>query len=219
MRLHNYLKNNAHLTKSELMVLYNNNEILVNEKIESLVYEVSDSDIITVKGVRVEAVPIVYYLYNKPIGVTCTNSSDKENSLNDLPIKEKIFSVGRLDKDSHGLLILTNDGKLSDSLLNPIKHVEKEYIVKVSKDLDDEFIYKMTKGVDIGGYITKPCEAKLIDTRTFSIILTEGKNRQIRKMTKACGNYVVDLERVRIGNIKLGNLSLGEIRKVEEIKA
>ena len=214
MRLHSYLKNNADLTKSELMKLFNENRILVNGEVTTLLYEVSDGDVITIDGKVISKLKKVYYIYNKPIGITCTNSTLKEGNLKDLNLPQRVFALGRLDKDSHGLLILTNDGVLSNSLMNSDKHVEKEYIVKVKNLITDEFINKMSSGVVIDGKLTKEAQVTKIDDFTFKIILTEGRNRQIRKMTKVCLNQVVDLERIRIGKVSLGDLNLGEVKEV-----
>lgn len=215
MRLHSYLKNNADLTKSELMKLFNENRILVNGEATTLLYEVSDGDVITIDGKIINELKKVYYIYNKPIGITCTNSTLKEGNLKDLNLPQRVFALGRLDKDSHGLLILTNDGALSNSLMNSDKHVEKEYIVKVKNLITDEFIKKMSSGVVIDGKLTKEALVSKIDDFTFKIILTEGRNRQIRKMTKVCLNQVVDLERIRIGKVSLGDLNLGEVKEVK----
>lgn len=215
MRLHSYLKNNADLTKSELMKLFNENRILVNGEATTLLYEVSDSDVITIDGKVINELKKVYYIYNKPIGITCTNSTLKEGNLKDLNLPQRVFALGRLDKDSHGLLILTNDGALSNSLMNSDKHVEKEYIVKVKNLITDEFIDKMSNGVVIDGKLTKEALVTKINDFTFKIIITEGRNRQIRKMTKVCLNQVVDLERIRIGKANLGDLNLGEVKEVK----
>ena len=215
MRLYSYLKNNANLTKSELMLLKNENKILVNGKITDLLYEVEPNDLVTIDGTVITEVRKVYYLYNKPIGIECTNSSNKTNTLKSLDIKERIFSLGRLDKDSHGLLILTNDGKLSNQLMNASSHVEKEYIVKVEKPITLEFLDKMANGVVIDNKITRKAQISKIDDYTFDIIINEGRNRQIRKMTKACLNKVIDLERIRIGKVLLGDLEVGQIKEVD----
>lgn len=215
MRLHSYLKNNADLTKSELMKLFNEGKIKVNGEVTTLLYEVRGNEVITIDDKEIKELPKVYYLYNKPIGVTCTNSRNKISNLKDLNLPQRVFSLGRLDKDSHGLLILTNDGKLSDTLMNSKSHVEKEYIVKTKDVITDSFIDKMASGVVIDGVLTKKAKVKKLDNYTFDIILTEGRNRQIRKMTSVCQNYVTDLERIRIGKVDLDGLKLGEIKKVE----
>lgn len=215
MRLHSYLKNNANLTRSELMKLRNENRILVNGETTDLLYEVGFSDVITIDGKEITEQRKVYYLYNKPIGIECTNSDRKPNNLKSLNLSSRVFSLGRLDKDSHGLLILTNDGKLSDKLMNANSHVEKEYIVKTKYDIDEVFLDKMANGVMIDGKMTKNAKISKINDKCFDIIICEGRNRQIRKMTKACANYVIDLERIRIGKVMLGDLKLGEIKEVE----
>ena len=214
MRLHSYLKNNYNLTKSDLLKLQSEGRIKVNGGTTTLLYEVEDDDLITVDGNVVSKLDKVYYLYNKPIGITCTNSTLKEGNLKDLNLPQRVFALGRLDKDSHGLLILTNDGKLSDSLMNKDKHVEKEYIVKVKYKLTDEFINNMACGVMIDKVLTHKAKVTKLNDYTFDIVITEGRNRQIRKMTKVCNNMVIDLERIRIGKVLLGELKLGEVKEV-----
>jgi 23S rRNA pseudouridine2604 synthase len=138
----------------------------------------------------------------------------KKNLLNK-KIPKDVFPVGRLDKDSHGLIILTNDGRITDKLLNPKYTHEKEYVVKTSNKLRSSFKQKMEKGVNIEGYITKPCKVIIINENTFRVILSEGKKHQIRRMCSALFQEVSDLKRIRIMNIELGKLRNGEFREIK----
>ncbi len=158
-----------------------------------------------------------YLVYHKPIGIVTHGAQEGEESIRDVfryPVK--LFPVGRLDKDSHGLMILSNDGRITDRLLNPSGNHEKEYLVEVDRPLDGGFERNMSKGVDLGeGERTKPCKVRKIGTKRFRIILTEGKKRQIRRMCKILGYVVRDLCRVRIMNIELGkNIEPGSFRKL-----
>jgi 23S rRNA pseudouridine2604 synthase len=149
-----------------------------------------------------------YFAYNKPIGVET-----------DSP-KEGLFPLGRLDKASHGLLILTNDGRITDQLLNPKYIHEKEYLVRTSNKLRSSFKQKMEAGVNIEGYQTKKCKVKILNDFEFRVILTEGKKHQIRRMCANLFQEIADLKRERIMNIKLGNLKPGAMREIkgEELK-
>ena len=156
-------------------------------------------DVVEVKGVKQKE--YFYYAYNKPKDVE-TNSP-----------REDLFPLGRLDKNSHGLLILTNDGRITDTLLNPKYYHEKEYLVRTKEKLRSNFKQKMEAGVKIEGYTTKPCKVQIVNENTFRIILTEGKNKQIRRMCKTFGYFVERLVRVRIANIELEDLQPGEYRE------
>lgn len=219
MRLQNYVKNNYNVTKSQLMDLYHDNRILVNDKLENLSYNIKDGDVVTIDGKVVNNINYVYYLYNKPIGVVCTNDTlVTDNIISKLNLSTRVYSVGRLDKISHGLLIITNDGEFTHKLLNPKCHIEKEYIVKVKNKIDKEFISKMEDNYLIKDKLTLNAKCKLIDDYTFSIILKEGKYHQIRIMVKRNNNEVVDLFRYRIGNITIEYLENKEIKEVSNLK-
>ena len=151
--------------------------------------------------------PYVYFAYNKPAGQT----TDTPRGLG-----KDVFPIGRLDKDSHGLIFLTNDGRITDRLLNPDYSHNKEYIVTTKEKLRSNFKQKMEEGVNIEGYITKKCKVKIINDFTFRIILTEGKKHQIRRMVAALFNQVCNLERVKIMNIELGNLNPRNHRAIKD---
>lgn len=160
----------------------------------------------------------ILLLVNKPKGIVCTTKGQKNNIVDFLNYKERIYPVGRLDVASEGLLLMTNDGDLMDAILRARNYHEKEYVVTVNRKIDDNFIKAMRNGVYLEGLnvTTRPCKVKKIAADTFSIILTQGLNRQIRRMCEALGYRVVRLKRIRIMNIKLGELKKGQVRKATE---
>ncbi len=156
---------------------------------------------------------LVYILLNKPRGITCTTDlKDGTNIVDYINHDKRIFPIGRLDKESQGLIILTNDGDIVNKVLRSGNNHEKEYIVRVDKQITRDFIYDMGHGVDIMGTTTKDCKVERMGDYRFKITLTEGMNRQIRKMCAAFGYVVYKLERVRIMNLELGDLEYGEWR-------
>lgn len=160
-----------------------------------------------------------YIILNKPVGITCTGLHTVEGNIIDfVNYPKRLFPVGRLDKDSEGLIILTNDGPIAHKILHSENGHEKEYIVTVDKPFDQEFLTGMSDGVPIGDVITKKCVVTRVDECTFRIVLTQGLNRQIRKMAKYFGYKVVKLKRIRIMNIHLENLEVGKWRSLSDIE-
>lgn len=168
----------------------------------------------------------IYIALNKPRGiVSTTDPAEKNNVIAFMNYPERIYPIGRLDKDSEGLLLLTNDGDIVNRILRARYGHEKEYLVRVDRDYDADFVRKMESGVKILGRMTLPCKLRPIDKNTFRITLTQGLNRQIRRMCEALGYEVVRLERIRIMNVTLGNLTPGswryltikEMKQVEEL--
>ncbi len=155
----------------------------------------------------------VYFAYHKPIGLVSSLNANVEFSLYEA-FKQyfPLFIAGRLDKYSHGLLLLSNNGKWVQNIIDPNQIKEKEYIVKVNTPYSNNFISLLENGVDIGFYTTKPCKCSKINNDTFKIILTEGKNKQIKRMCKALGYSVTELKRIRIDDFELGNMLPGEIK-------
>jgi pseudouridine synthase len=154
-----------------------------------------------------------YFIFNKPTGVVSHNPQEGEKSVEEfLPKNKKLSPVGRLDKKSEGLMLLTNDGRIIDKMLNPKNEHEKEYSIRVDKEIKTRFIKRMSEGVDIEGYFTKPAKVTQTGPKSFRIILTEGKKHQIRRMCMALGYQVQNLNRLRIMNIKLSSLKSGESR-------
>ena len=159
----------------------------------------------------------VYLAYNKPQGIVTHSPQKGEKSIEEvLRYPERVFPVGRLDKDSHGLIILTNDGRVVEALLQPGHDHEKEYVVRVDRKITPGFIDNLSRGVTLDdGYLTKEAQVEKMDDFTFRIILTEGKKRQIRRMCEKLERRVLDLKRERIMQIGLGDLKNGEWRKIE----
>jgi 23S rRNA pseudouridine2604 synthase len=173
--------------------------------------------------VRIDGLPLgnkkkqIYIAFNKPVGITCTTETHVAGNIIDLiGHEERIFPIGRLDKDSEGLILLTNDGDIVNEILRSENNHEKEYLVTVERAVTDLSLKMMAGGVKIMGEITKPCEVSRIDERTFRMILTQGLNRQIRRMCSALGYRVQHLRRVRIINIGLGSLAPGQWRELAE---
>ncbi len=173
--------------------------------------------------VRVDGEPIgakkqqIYIALNKPVGVTCTAESHIEDNIIDLVgHSERIFPIGRLDKDSEGLILLTNDGDIVNEILRSENNHEKEYIVTVDRAITDLSLKMMASGVKIMGEMTKPCKVSRIDQQSFRMILTQGLNRQIRRMCSALGYKARRLQRVRIMNIRLGGMSSGQWRNLTD---
>ena len=201
MRINKYLALKKISTRRGADELVENKKVFINGKLALLGSKVNETDIVEVKGAK--AKEYKYFAYNKPIGIE-TNSP-----------REDLFPLGRLDKNSHGLLILTNDGRITDQLLNPKYFHEKEYVVRTSNKLRSSFKNKMEAGVNIEGYQTKPCKVKVLNENTFRVILTEGKKHQIRRMCSNLFQEIADLKRERIMNIKLGTLKPNALREIK----
>jgi 23S rRNA pseudouridine2604 synthase len=159
----------------------------------------------------------IYIVLNKPVGITCTTEPDIEDNIIDLiGHAERIFPIGRLDKDSEGLILLTNNGDIVNEILRSENNHEKEYIVRVDRPITDLSLKMMAGGVKIMGELTKPCKVSRIDQESFRMILTQGLNRQIRRMCSALGYKAQRLQRVRIMNIHLGALASGQWRNLTD---
>lgn len=196
------------------------NRVTVNNKPVELGQKVTEKDIIKIDGKQLGEEPDpIYIAFNKPVGIECTtNEKVKDNIIEFINHKERIFPIGRLDKDSEGLILLTNNGDIVNKILRANYGHEKEYIVKVNKNITDDFIKGMSGGVPILDTVTNKSKVSKIDNRTFKIILTQGLNRQIRRMTEYFGYKVVDLKRIRIMNINLGSLPLGVYRDLSPLE-
>ncbi|MCI9303358.1 pseudouridine synthase [Clostridium sp.] len=221
MRINKYFSNLGICSRRETNRLIEEKRVIVNGVLCEKGQWVEECDEILLDGERVREKERIYIALNKPIGITCTAAESVENNIIDyMNYGQYIFPVGRLDKNSQGLIIMTNDGILSNKILEADNLHEKEYIVTVDKVIDDEFINNMENGVDIGYAITRKCRVYKISDDTFNIVLTQGLNKQIRRMTKAFGYNVVKLERVRIMNIKLDNIEYGKWRNLtfEEVE-
>ena len=213
MRINKLLSNYGYCSRKEVSRLIEDKRIIVNGKLCEQGQWVVDSDDILVDGEKVPNREMVYIALNKPKGIVCTSSREiKDNIIDFLNYKYYVFPVGRLDKDSEGLILMTNDGELANMILSSESYHEKEYIVTLDKDFDDEFLYKMSNGVSILGTVTRPCKLTRVNNNTFNIILTQGLNRQIRRMCKTFGYNVIKLERIRIVNILSKGIDSGEWR-------
>lgn len=161
----------------------------------------------------------VYIALNKPVGITCTTEHGVDGNIVDfVDHPQRIFPIGRLDKDSEGLILLTSNGDIVNEILRSESNHEKEYLVAVNKPVTDEFLGGMARGVRIRGQMTKPCRTRRIAKFGFSIVLTQGLNRQIRLMAAEFGYRVTQLRRVRIVNIRLGKLKVGQWRNLTEVE-
>ncbi|WP_294129204.1 pseudouridine synthase [uncultured Clostridium sp.] len=221
MRINKYFSNLGICSRRETNRLIEEKRVIVNGVLCQPGQWVEEYDDILLDGEKVKAREKIYIALNKPVGITCTAAENVKNNIIDyMNFGQYIFPVGRLDKESQGLIIMTNDGVLSNRILEADNLHEKEYIVTVDKEFDDNFIEGMSAGVDIGEAITRPCRVTKISNNTFNIILTQGLNKQIRRMTKAFGYTVTKLERVRIMNIKVDNIEYGKWRNLtdEELK-
>ncbi|MFA6992705.1 MAG: pseudouridine synthase [Candidatus Gracilibacteria bacterium] len=211
IRINKYLADKKIASRREADELIKLGKVTINGKKAELGAMIQEADKVEVEG---SLKKLVYLAFNKPVGIITHSPQGDEMGISDiLKFNQEVFPLGRLDKDSHGLIILTNDGRMTDRLLNPMFEHEKEYEVEVSEPLTENFIKQMEQGVKLdGGYTTQKCIVKKLDDNIFSIILTEGKKRQIRRMCTALGYEVLDLKRVRVMNIELGDLKEGHYR-------
>ncbi len=218
MRLNKYISETGLCSRREADKLIADGAVTLNGTPAGLGTQVNDGDDVRVHGKPVGAKKKhVYIALNKPVGITCTTDQrDPTNIVDYLDHPERIFPVGRLDKDSDGLILLTNNGDIVNDILRAAHNHEKEYIVTVDRELTPEFVRDMAAGVPILDTVTKPCTVTALDARTFRIVLTQGLNRQIRRMCEHFGYRVRALTRVRIMNIRLGGLKPGHWRNLRD---
>ncbi len=219
MRINNYIKTCGVCSRREADNLIESGRVLVNGKLAEIGMEINAKDVVLVDNKKINLVNTkVYLLLNKPIGIETTAEKKKNNIIDFVGFKERLFPVGRLDKDSCGIIILTNDGDIVNDICRVENNHEKEYLVMVDKPLDMDFKYLMEKGVKIYNpaqnrpVVTKKCMIKIVNSTTFKITITQGLNRQIRRMCKELGYNVTYLERIRIMNISDSHLKKGEYR-------
>ena len=212
MRINKYLAWKKYCTRREADVYIEKGLVTLNGKRARLGDQVQETDTVEV---RFKMKKYRYFAYNKPRGIITHSPQEDEQDIREVFPIDGVFPVGRLDKDSHGLIILTDDGRLTDKLLNPAETHEKEYIVTTKEKIPAKFKEDMERGVNIEGYVTKPAHIKVLGENKFSITLTEGKKHQIRRMCAALGLVVSDLERRRIMNLTLEGLKSGEYRAIE----
>ena len=218
VRINRYLLLKGYASRRKADELIEGGHVKINGKTAVLGAKVQKGDKVTVSDtVKKLKKSYRYFAFNKPRGIVSHNPQGTEKSIEDVSgLGTDVFPVGRLDKDSHGLILLTNDGRIVNKLLNKEFGHEREYVVRVDKNINSRFLKNMREGVDIEGYVTLPAKVSKVNDITFRIILTEGKRHQIRRMTMALGYQVQDLKRVRIMNVKLGNLKEGVYRELKE---
>ncbi|WP_100406334.1 pseudouridine synthase [Bacillus solitudinis] len=220
-RIQKYISEYGCLPRREIERMIGSGRITINGIIAERNSVVLDGDIVLIDGQALKRKKRdIYLLLNKPVGITCTAQPlIKDNIITFLDYPERVFPVGRLDKQSEGLIIMTNDGSIVNEMMREGNH-EKEYIVTVDRVYTDQFIEGMANGVPILNQVTKRCSIERIDEYRFRIVLTQGLNRQIRRMAKYFGYNVIQLKRVRIMNLTLKGISVGDWRVMtaEELK-
>lgn len=212
LRINRYLALQGLCTRRAADTLVAEGKVRINGRVARVGELVHEKDAVTV---RAQPRTYRYYAYHKPRGVITHSPQGDEVAIEDAIPVRGVFPIGRLDKDSYGLIILTDDGRITDALLNPARVHEKEYEVSTRDQLPPGFKRGMERGVDIGGYRTRPCIVEIRGTRKFSITLTEGKKHQIRRMCGTFGMSATELKRVRIMNVRLGSLKAGELRPLK----
>jgi 16S rRNA pseudouridine516 synthase len=221
MRLDKFLTECGLGSRSDVKKILKNREIRVNGQIEiSPKFNVTTTDEISYKDEKIEYKENRYYIMNKPAGyITATEDTRHKTVMEILPewvIQKNLFPVGRLDKDTEGMLLFTNDGPLSHELLSPKKHVDKIYYVEAEKEITNEDIKKLELGVDIGGYITKPSKCQRVDENKINLTISEGRFHQVKKMLHAVGNNVTYLKRIKFASLELGDMKIGEVREINK---
>jgi len=214
LRLNKYISESGICSRREADKFIESDKVYVNGILATLGTRVSPTDTVVVDGKTIKPKSNkVYIALNKPVGITCTTETHvKGNIIDFVNYHERIFPIGRLDKPSEGLIFLTNDGDMVNKILRAGNNHEKEYVVSVDKPITKEFINAMENGIPILGTMTKQCKVRKIGKCTFNIILTQGLNRQIRRMCEYLGFKVTSLKRIRIMNVSLSNLPTGKWR-------
>lgn len=223
MRVNKFLAAAGVASRRDSDKLISDGKVTVNGKIAVVGQEVGEGDEVFVEGKKVEIKKNEYYILNKPKGYICSVSDEKgRKTVLDLMPQNvgRIYPVGRLDYDSEGLIILTTDGELAQKLTHPSNEIPKTYLVKIEGTLKESDLNPIRSGIEIEGYVTKKCKAHIVETSKFytkiHITLTEGRNREIRKMFAAIGKEVSLLKRIKVGEITLRGLDRGAFRKLSE---
>jgi 23S rRNA pseudouridine2604 synthase/16S rRNA pseudouridine516 synthase len=218
IRLNKFISDSGFSSRREADKLIEQQRVRINDDIPELGTKVAPGDVVTVDGQLIQASATdkadrVYIAYHKPIGITCTTELHiKGNIVEAIGHKQRIFPIGRLDKPSEGLIFLTSDGDIVNKILRAENAHDKEYVVTVDRPLTDRFIQKMANGVPILNTVTKPCDVTMQSKMVFRIVLTQGLNRQIRRMCEYLGYEVVKLKRTRIMSVRLAGLKVGQWR-------
>ncbi len=219
VRINKYLSEAGYCSRRAADKLIEQGRVTINGKVPEIGTKVKPTDSVEVDG-KVLSSPkeeFIYIALNKPVGIVCTTDQqrEKDNIIDFINHEKRIFPIGRLDKPSEGLILLTNDGDIVNKILRARNNHEKEYIVQVNKPIHPDFITKMSQGVPILDTLTKPCEVEYVNRTTFRITLTQGLNRQIRRMCEYFDYEVTALKRIRIMNIEL-DTPVGEWRYLTE---
>ena len=217
-RINKFLSEVGYCSRREADRLINEGKVTINGKISEIGAKVEESDQVAIEGQRIDKSTDkknIYLAFNKPAGIVCTTDRgvEPDNIIDFVKYPSRIFPIGRLDKPSEGLIFLTNDGDIVNKILRARNNHEKEYIVSVNREIKKDFIQNMSNGVEILDTITKNCFVKQLGPKKFKIILTQGLNRQIRRMCETLGYKVLSLKRVRIMNIKL-DVPTGKYREL-----
>ncbi|HET8753682.1 MAG TPA: 23S rRNA pseudouridine(2604) synthase RluF [Salinimicrobium sp.] len=213
-RLNKYLSESGYCSRRKADTLIEQGRVTINGKVPQLGTKVGAEDKVRVDGelISPEKKENVYLAFNKPVGIVCTtNTKEKDNIIDFINYPTRIFPIGRLDKPSEGLILLTDDGEIVNKILRSRNNHGKEYVVTVNRLVNSQFIQRMANGVKILDTVTKKCEVEQISKYTFRIVLTQGLNRQIRRMCEELGYEVVALKRIRIININL-DVPIGKYR-------
>lgn len=221
MRINKYLSRAGYCSRRQADRLLEKGKITINGKIPELGTKVKEGDVVAVEGKHItlnQNKENTYLAFNKPVGIVCTTDSgvEKNNIVDYINYHKRIYPVGRLDKDSQGLILMTDDGAIVNKILRSRNHHGKEYIVDVDQEVTISFIKGMSNGVPILDTVTKKCEVKKTGSHQFRIVLTQGLNRQIRRMCSYFGYTIRKLKRVRVINIELGDLPIGKHRELTE---
>lgn len=216
-RLNKYLSEVGYCSRREADRLIEAGRVTINDVVPEMGTKVTENDVVKVDGEPVASrkSSFIYLAFNKPVGIVCTTDTrvEKDNIIDFINYPKRIFPIGRLDKPSEGLILLTDDGDIVNKILRASNNHKKEYIVTVDKPISQTFVERMSNGVPILDTVTKKCVVKKINKTTFKIILTQGLNRQIRRMCEYLGYEVLTLKRVRIMNIKL-DTPVGKYREL-----
>lgn len=216
-RINKYLSEAGYCSRRAADKLIEDDRVTINGLVPLMGTKIVEGDVVKVDGKSIvkKDEKAVYLVLNKPRGIVCTTDTrvEKDNIIDFLNYPKRIFPIGRLDKASEGLILLTNDGNIVNKILRARNNHEKEYIVQVNKPIDKDFVKKMSQGVPILDTITRPCKVEQLSRVRFKIILTQGLNRQIRRMCEYLGYHVQQLKRVRIMNIHL-DLPNGKYREM-----
>lgn len=218
-RINKYLSEVGYCSRREADKLIDAGRVTINGVVPEMGTKINEGDVVHVDGALIENKKkgFTYLAFNKPVGIVCTTDTrvEKDNIIDYINYHKRIFPIGRLDKPSEGLILLTDDGDIVNKILRASNNHEKEYVVTVDKPISQTFLKHMRNGVPILDTVTKPCTVEKINSTTFSIILTQGLNRQIRRMCEYLGYEVQTLKRIRIMNIKL-DMPLGKYRELND---